>query len=74
MPIFTYKCLGCDDVRWDETRVREDPLLAAAKLACPACGWFGGYRTFSPTTTVYYHGTGWSQVDKNYDSHGNHVG
>lgn len=70
MPLFTYRCKNpqCGD-EWDEMRDRNDPDLDVAKEAkCRAGGERVPFFKKDEAPAVYYHGRGWSRVDKNYAS------
>lgn len=69
MPLFTYRCANGHE--WDERRDRNDPLLDYSVEPCPACVVCMGQRVkFGSAPAVYFHGRGWSRVDKNYDANG----
>jgi hypothetical protein len=70
MPLFTYRCPICKR-EWDEKRDREDPNLDVASVrgGCVQAGTgeqTGRRVLFESIPAIYYHGRGWSQVDKNY--------
>lgn len=70
MPLFDYRCGYCGN-EWEERRDRNDPRLDQAVRTCMRCGVGIGQRVlFGSAPAVYFHGRGWSRVDKNYDANG----
>jgi predicted nucleic acid-binding Zn ribbon protein len=68
MPTYTYRCVSCGE-EWDERRDRNDPDLDIATDGCLYDGDFVGRRLpfwAAGAPAVYFHGRGWSRVDKNY--------
>jgi hypothetical protein len=69
MPFFPYRCPVCLD-EWDERRDRNDPDLDNASQLCREQCYYDGPRgkrvRFETAPPVYFHGMGWSRVDKNY--------
>lgn len=66
MPTYDYTCPTC------ETKFDLRVAIADADLPvlCPTCG-SNVEREFVPRSTpVYFHGRGWSRVDKNYPNDG----
>jgi hypothetical protein len=73
MPIYAYSCDQGHE--WDERRDRNDPDIDRSESPCDPCTIPGGpsYEFgrrlptwFRGAPAVYFHGRGWSRVDKNY--------